>query len=496
MALTSDGLRAHEGGVQVPLSSVHFGPRFPTAVSPVAPWAAQMIGAALLIVGWGAGCLVIRDGLVFGVGITGLALGLVIANVAAWPIRASRMVPSAIAGPLVGAVTGLLLVGMVELLTEGVNGRPFGLIGLLVGTAGMVTDWRMLVRVRLASWTSAVGALVALLGGTGWVSWMMLLWLIVFAAALRNWEMVEDRAGWRLPSLEIRRASDLDRGPGRLTAIVALVAAATAASIIFLQLKVALPDINLPRSGPNIPFPWLTALLEALGRLIPNLWGRFPRIALPHFDLPFVDWPWLENLRFPTIDLELIVQGFAVLLSIGLVALAVVPLTLWYTRRAAKRRARPWGIRFAERVNKAGARRGCTRAQGESIERYLEVLQRSALPDPRLAGVGPLVSAVLFAPAEGLAAAPPMTIVAIDEAFRAALREYPLWRRWLASVHSALSGALLSLRTAVPFLRNRSDAKKANPPPTLPATSVDGGPTSWRPPPPPSSPQRSTPDGT
>jgi len=496
VALTSDGLRAPDAPTEVSLTTVHFGPRFPAVVSPVAPWTAQAMGATLLIIGWGAACLMLRDGLVFGVAIAGLVLGLVSANVATWPRRVSMMVPSAIAGPVVGAVTALLFVGMVELFTEDVNSRPFGLIGLLVGSAGLVTDWRMLVRVRLTSWLSAVGALAALFGGTRTVPWIMLLWLAVLAAALRSWEVVEDRASWRLPSLDVRRASDLEAGRGRLAAILSLVLAATAASIIFLQLKVELPDVTLPASGPNVRLPWLTALLEALGRLLPNLTGRFPRISLPHFDLPFVDWPWLEDFRFPTIDLELIVKGFAILVLLGLVALAVVPLVLWLTRRAAVRRARPWGIRFAERVGKAGARRGCTRARGESLERYLDVLQRSALPDPRLSGVGTLVSAVLFAPADGVAAPPHTMIGTIDQTFTAVLRDHPLWRRWLTSFRATVAGAWSSLRNAVPFPRDRAGANGASPPPTLPVTSVDGGPTPWRPPLPASSPQRRTPDGT
>ncbi len=61
-------------------------------------------------------------------------------------------------------------------------------------------------------------------------------------------------------------------------------------------------------------------------------------------------------------------------------------------RRLRQRRARPWATVFLGRVERAGASRGRARSAHETPAEYLTALAGLALPDPRLAAVGDLVT--------------------------------------------------------------------------------------------------------
>jgi hypothetical protein len=88
----------------------------------------------------------------------------------------------------------------------------------------------------------------------------------------------------------------------------------------------------------------------------------------------------------------------------GVGALLVVALPIgtvaWMLRdRRRQRRAREalsWSDLQLARLESAGARRGRSRREWESVRRYVDVLERSVLPDRRLSIVAEVVEAEAF----------------------------------------------------------------------------------------------------
>ena len=171
------------------------------------------------------------------------------------------------------------------------------------------------------------------------------------------------------------------------------------------------------RDGPDDPFvvrasdvhAWVEVWFPTAG------WQRFdptgrapdPRAGRESF--------WDRLLRF----LEKLWPLVALLVVAGAAWLA------WRIERWRRRRAAlPWSTRFFARVERAGRARGRPRRPPETPAEYARALSRSALPDPRMAEVGELVTVAAWSPRQ-----PPAEDRArAEEVLRAAKKAAPVRR--------------------------------------------------------------------